>query len=104
MDGAFSAHVFQHFTSLNDAAAYFGEIHRVLAADGTIMIHAPTYIWPKLTIWPPFRRAFDSVYGAYKLLGAMKGRYIRWRMKKGEWRPYFAGLSYPVEWLEQIRR
>ena len=42
----FSAHVFQHFDSLDDATGYFNEIHRVLVTGGTMMIHLPIYWWP----------------------------------------------------------
>ena len=43
---AFSTHVLQHLDAPENALPIFGEVHRVLKKDGTMMIHLPIYEWP----------------------------------------------------------
>lgn len=45
VSAVFSTHVFQHLDSLSDADLYFGEIHRILQPDGSLMIHLPVFEW-----------------------------------------------------------
>ena len=43
VSGVFSAHVFQHFDSLEYAAYYFREVARILQPGGSMMIHLPVF-------------------------------------------------------------
>jgi SAM-dependent methyltransferase len=93
MTAVFSCHVFQHFDDLEVARTYFLEIHRVLAASGTLMVHLPIFWWPA------------TFAGCEKLRRAHK-RWIDWKaalnrkmIARGIFRPLMRRLEYPVEWF-----
>src|SRR5947209_8473711 len=56
----FSTHVFQHLDAPENALGLFSEIHRVLANDGTMMIHLPIYEWPGVD--RPLANIFERVF------------------------------------------
>lgn len=88
MDGAFSAHVFQHFDSLPLALANFSEIARILKPGGTMMVHLPVVI-------PP-----SGLPGVLRALAA-KQLFANWRarIRRRRGTPLMRGLQYPWQWL-----
>lgn len=75
----FSTHVLQHLDSPDIGLSYFREFFRVLAADGTIMIHLPLYQFPyeKSIIGSPMR----TLYAAFRGLSSIRSN-IRRNMGK----------------------
>lgn len=90
IDAVFSCHVFQHFDSLDDAAAVFAELQRVLAPDGSLCIHLPLFHLPNHPVSPLVRRLLD----AWKALGNWKADRDRRRGKL-----IMRGLWYEQPWL-----
>jgi SAM-dependent methyltransferase len=61
VDAVFSTHVLQHFSSIDAAAGYIREMHRVLLPGGTIMLHVPLIVWP-----------WGTLQGVHKLVHRLK--------------------------------
>ena len=89
----FSTHVFQHFDSLAQATASFREVARVLAPNGTMMIHLPIYRWPMRS------RAFEYVYQLRKTVGDIRARVLRPLIARGLARPLMRYLGYPAQYI-----
>ncbi len=88
VDGAFSAHVFQHFDSLQLALANFAEVSRVLKPGGTMMVHLPVVI-------PPL-----GIPGVLRALAARQGlAALRAKLKRRRGLPLMRGLQFPWTWL-----
>lgn len=88
VDGAFSAHVFQHFDSLELALANFSEVARVLRPGGTMMVHLPVVI-------PP-----TGIPGILQALAAKQAlAALRAKLKRRRGTPLMRGLQYPWSWL-----
>jgi SAM-dependent methyltransferase len=88
MDGAFSAHVFQHFDSLGLARANFSEIARILKPGGTMMVHLPVVVPPQ------------GLPGVLPALAAkQKLGDVRARLRRRRGTPFMRGLQYPWQWL-----
>jgi ubiquinone/menaquinone biosynthesis C-methylase UbiE len=94
----FSAHVFQHFASLNDATSYFKEIARVLASKGSLMVHLPVHVFPA------GRTGMRLLYTARRDLGKVKGTYKGLASRLGMAEPMMRGLSYEISWLVELLR
>jgi SAM-dependent methyltransferase len=90
MDAVFSVHVFQHFESHQDALNVFGEIHRVLKAGGTFMIHLPIFQLPDSKIAKPCQ----TLIGGWRVLAEQKARVKRALLKRGIGRPLMRRLEY----------
>jgi SAM-dependent methyltransferase len=94
VDAIFSAHVFQHFKSLEYASVYFSEAWRVLAQAGTLMIHVPILGRqprpPSLTYlaFLVSRQTYELRLGLKRLLA-----------ERGWVKPPMASLGYPMEYL-----
>jgi SAM-dependent methyltransferase len=88
VDGAFSAHVFQHLESLDLARANFAEVARVLRPGGTMMIHLPVVLPP--TGLPGVLPAM----AAKRKLSDLRAVVQRWRGA-----PLMRGLQFPWAWL-----
>ena len=73
----FSTHVLQHLDAPEDALPIFREIHRVLIADGTMMIHLPIYEWPNIarSLTILFDRAFRARQSISRFKAAMKRKW-----------------------------
>jgi len=78
---AFSTHVFQHLDSLREALGLFTELHRVLSAHGTLMVHLPIFELPDLPLAPLFR----SAIAVYKKLGNVRAAFDRQLLLRGNW-------------------
>src|SRR5256885_5891420 len=89
----FSTHVFQHFDSLEQATRYFGEVARVLAPGGTLMIHLPVHRWPVVP------RALELVYHTRKRVGDLRAWLLRPFISRGWARPLMRYLSYPADYV-----
>jgi SAM-dependent methyltransferase len=89
-DAVFSAHVFQHFESHNDAFSVFREIHRALTNGGTLMIHLPLYDLPvtKAAV------LFAPIISLEKRLLDLKAAIRRRQLRKGRWKPVMRYLLY----------
>lgn len=88
VDGAFSAHVFQHFDSLALARANFSEVARILKPGGTMMVHLPVVL-------PP-----SGLPGILLALAAKrKLGDLRATVKRRRGAPLMRGLQYPWQWL-----
>jgi SAM-dependent methyltransferase len=88
VDGAFSAHVFQHFDSLGLARANFSEIARILKPGGTMMVHLPVVL-------PP-----EGLPGVLPALAAkQKLGDVRAKLRRRRGTPFMRGLQYPWQWL-----
>lgn len=94
VDAAFSTHVFQHLDSAADADANWAEIARVLSPGGTAMVHLPVHMWPG-GLDP-----LQGVYGARRVLGDVRARIARRRMRSGG-APIMRGQSYEWSRLEK---
>jgi SAM-dependent methyltransferase len=94
---AFSVHVFQHFPSLDVAAANFAEIYRVLVTGGTLMIHLPIVVWPHGRFVATHRR-LDRVFALARNASVATKRLSH---RKG-WSSHapMAILSYETDWLD----
>jgi SAM-dependent methyltransferase len=95
--GAFSAHVFQHFDSLEDAVLYFQEIIRVLAPGGSLMIHLPLHEFPRSGA---LVAAFQGLYRARQVAGDVRAWYLRKRIRAGRDASLMRGLSFEIGWLQ----
>jgi hypothetical protein len=78
---AFSTHVFQHLDCVHEALGLFKELHRVLAVEGTLMVHLPVFELPDLPLAPLFRSAIV----VYKKLGDVRAAFDRKRLLRGKW-------------------
>jgi len=88
VDGAFSAHVFQHFDSIGLARANFSEVARILKPGGTMMIHLPVVV-------PP-----EGLPGVLPALAAkQKLGDVRAKLRRRRGTPFMRGLQYPWQWL-----
>jgi SAM-dependent methyltransferase len=89
-DAVFSAHVFQHFESHQDAFSVFREIHRALVVGGTLMIHLPLYNLPdtKAAI------IFEPVISLAKRLSDLRAAMDRRQLRKGKWTPVMRRLRF----------
>jgi ubiquinone/menaquinone biosynthesis C-methylase UbiE len=95
----FSAHVFQHFDSLADAAEYFRETARVLVPGGSLMIHLPIHKFPSRgTLLLLFR----ALYQARLFAGSLRAWYMRRRIRAGKKTTLMRGLSYEMHWLTSV--
>jgi SAM-dependent methyltransferase len=83
VDAVFSAHVFQHFDSIEDARANWREITRVLRPQGTLMIHLPVHIWPE-GLAP-----LEGAYAGWRVLGSWRAAIRRRRMLRSGGVPSF---------------
>jgi ubiquinone/menaquinone biosynthesis C-methylase UbiE len=94
----FSTHVFQHFASTSDATACFREVHRVMEAGGTLMIHLPIVAWPHGRLSRP-HRLMESVLTRIgrAAVWAKRSAYARGLRKT----PAMQLTSYEVDWLAQ---
>ena len=89
-DGVFSAHVFQHFESLELARVNFSEVARILKPGGTMMIHLPV-------ILPP-----SGLPGILPALAArQKLSDLRAMVQRRRGAPVMRGLQYPWTWLRR---
>lgn len=79
LDAIFSVHVFQHFESHDDAFQVFREIYRLLAPQGTFMIHLPLFELPDMMV----SRLFRPVLDWSKRLSDLKARIDRGKMLRG---------------------
>lgn len=89
----FSTHVFQHFDSVDHAAAYFAEVARVLKPGGTLMVHLPIHRWPVMG------KVFDAIYRSRKIAGDLVARIRRLLLRLGLARPLMRWRSYSVDYL-----
>jgi ubiquinone/menaquinone biosynthesis C-methylase UbiE len=96
IDAVFSTHVFQHFDSVDDVAAYLQEISRVLKAEGSLMIHIPLYTWPAGT--PALA---VMLYRLRKFAEKMKASIIRRRIQKGKTSNLMRLSFYETNWLHE---
>ena len=88
VDGAFSAHVFQHFDSFAMARANFSEVARILKPGGTMMVHLPV-------VMPP-----AGLPGILLALAAKrKLGDVRAVLKRRRGVPFMRGLQFPLQWL-----
>lgn len=88
IDGAFSAHVFQHFDSFALARANFSEVARILRPGGTMMVHLPVVIPPA------------GLPGVLLALAAKrKLGDLRAVLKRRRGVPFMRGLQFPWQWL-----
>ena len=91
---AFSTHVFQHLDAPENALPIFREVHRVLIANGTMMIHLPIYEWPNIDrlLAIVFERAFRARQSISRLKAALKRKWGALIMR-GTWyeRSWLAG-------------
>jgi ubiquinone/menaquinone biosynthesis C-methylase UbiE len=96
---AFSAHVFQHFDSLNDGTRYFTELARVLANEGSLMIHLPVHAFPfdgtRFSSW------VRMLYSIRKKVGHMRAAALR-RLARNK--PFMRRLSYEMAWTSDLLR
>ena len=92
---AFSAHVFQHFDSFDEALVVFRELHRVLRVGGTLMIHLPVYQLPDM----PVSSLFKPVIALVKRLGDIRAAIHRRALTKGKWKFVMRRLRYEREAL-----
>jgi SAM-dependent methyltransferase len=93
---AFSTYVFQHFASTNDGAGYFAELARVLADDGSLMIHAPMHAFPdagRLTV------VMRSLNSAGKLIRGFKTTCRQFTSSLIRVKPPMRWLSYELSWI-----
>ena len=67
---AFSTHVLQHLDAPENALPIFLEVHRVLIANGTMMIHLPLYEWPSID--RPLAILFERVFRTRQSLSRLK--------------------------------
>lgn len=72
---AFSTHVLQHLDAPENALPIFREVHRVLIANGTMMIHLPIYEWP--TIDRSLAILFDRAFRARQWISRFKAALAR---------------------------
>ena len=79
--GAFSSHVFQHFDSHQEAYDVLREVHRVLRAGGTLMVHLPIYHFPDM----PVARLFPPIISFVKRVGDLRAAANRRLLMKGHW-------------------
>lgn len=78
---AFSSHVFQHFDSHEEAFDVLREVHRVLRAGGTLMVHLPIYQFPDM----PIARLFPPIIWFVKRIGDLRAAANRRLLIKGGW-------------------
>jgi ubiquinone/menaquinone biosynthesis C-methylase UbiE len=89
-DGVFSAHVFQHFDSLDLARKNFSEVARVLKPGGTMMVHLPVVL-------PP-----SGLPGILPALAAkQKLSDLRAMLQRRRGARLMRGLQYPWAWLRR---
>src|SRR3954468_7329347 len=100
VSGVFSAHVFQHFESAQDAVPVFFEIARVLRPRGSLMIHLPLYLYPhphsRLT------RVVRRLYAGRKMLADKVAAWKRAKLQRNQNVPLMRGTFYDVHWLHRL--
>ena len=97
-DAIFSTHVLQHLSSPEAAAAYFQEMHRVLAPRGSIMIHVPIIAWP----WGSLLGLHELVHRAKRTLDSWHAQVGRHAFRLGLAKtPPMQVIWYEVPWLYQ---
>ena len=89
----FSTQVFQHFEHVSQGAACFGEIFRILAPCGTMMVQLPLCAWPRLP-W-----LYRPVYVLQKALGQLRADCRRYRLRRRQGKLFMRMLSYEASWL-----
>jgi SAM-dependent methyltransferase len=94
---AFSSEVFQHFNHVSLAETYFTELHRVLAAGASLMIHLPIYTWPDA-----LRRTFARLYRLRSLLESIHANRRRLLLKVGLGYPFMCGVQYDSRRLYEV--
>jgi SAM-dependent methyltransferase len=94
---AFSAHVFQHFDSPNDAAMYFGELARILTDGGSMMIHLPMHSFPGET--GGFSSVMRFLYSTKKKAGNISTASKRLASNVFGTKPPMRRLSYEMAWV-----
>ena len=93
ISAVFSCHVFQHFDSLEVARHYFLESYRVLAEEGTLMIHVPVYRFPNSS------GMFEWLYRWQTQVDDWKAAFNRQLIRAGIFRPLMQVLPYSIEWI-----
>ena len=93
VSAAFSSLVFRHFDRVDDGAAYFREIHRVLGDGGTFLIELPVHVWPSPN------RLFGAIFALEKTIGTWRATYRRYWLRRGRGQPFFRRRTYEVGWL-----
>ena len=94
----FSVIVFLHFDHIDNAAAYFREMARVLKPGGTIMIQMPMHQWPA-NLKPVVLGWFAGAHNAYMALRRIKGWYHRFRLARHQWSPFMQSITYDAAWV-----
>jgi SAM-dependent methyltransferase len=91
VDAVFSTHVFQHLDTIDDAAANWREVERVLRPGGSLLVHLPVHMWPGGL------ERLQAAYNARRLAGDLRARYNRRRIRRdASARPIMRGQCY--EW------
>lgn len=91
-DAVFSTHVLQHLSSMDAAAHYFRQMHRVLRPGGCLMVHVPVIAWP----WGSLRGLHKAVHRAKVNLDAWRARWLRLRFRRG----WTAAPPMQITWYE----
>jgi ubiquinone/menaquinone biosynthesis C-methylase UbiE len=94
----FSFWVFQHFDNVGIGFEYLKEAYRVLAPDGTLLLQLPIYHLPRGVSRPLTR----LVYGCSKLLGDLRAKYYRERLKRGASLELMRGTEYDAEQVLEV--
>lgn len=94
VNAVFSAHVFQHFNSLDDATQVLREVHRVMVPGATLMIHLPLYQWPGTG-----GRMYALWHRCKSVLSDAQASHARLLIRLGLWRPLMRMLWYPTIWV-----
>lgn len=89
-----STFVFQHLDDPQSAARYLREIHRVMAANATMMIQLPVFTSPMA---PSLIRA---AYAVQRWFGQRRADIRRRLMARGG-APIMRGLKYEISWLHR---
>jgi SAM-dependent methyltransferase len=99
VNAVFSCHVFQHFDSLEFASVYFAEISRVLAPQGTLMIHLPIYQYPA---FGHLTRFFNGILSLRRSALIGKAQIQRWLLERRLARPFMRMTEYPVDYFYSL--
>lgn len=89
VSAAFSCDVFQHFSRVTMADAYFTDLYRVLEPGASLMIHLPVYTWPD-----GLRRMFGALYRIQTLVESLQAEGRRLLLKVGVGYPFMFGVKY----------